>query len=110
MRKTIRIMMWFLRKLYQCDKKRFGSMAALIVIRAIKTLLSVITIKVALDCVVTYHSFLYLVIFVATERVVSSLLALIESKIDWRDKCLSQASPQYYIMPFRTFRHVRTIL
>ena len=86
MRKTIRIMMWFLRKLYQCDKKRFGSMAALIVIRAIKTLLSVITIKVALDCVVTYHSFLYLVIFVATERVVSSLLALIESKIDWRDK------------------------
>ena len=83
MRKTIRIMMWFLRKLYQCDKKRFGSMAALIVIRAIKTLLSVITIKVALDCVVTYHSFLYLVIFVATERVVSSLLALIESKIDW---------------------------
>lgn len=57
MRKTIRIMMWFLRKLYQCDKKRFGSMAALIVIRAIKTLLSVITIKVALDCVVTYHSF-----------------------------------------------------
>ena len=35
MRKTIRIMMWFLRKLYQCDKKRFGSMAALIVIRAI---------------------------------------------------------------------------
>ena len=51
MRKTIRIMMWFLRKLYQCDKKRFGSMAALIVIRAIKTLLSVITIKVALDCV-----------------------------------------------------------
>ena len=46
MRKTIRIMMWFLRKLYQCDKKRFGSMAALIVIRAIKTLLSVITIKV----------------------------------------------------------------
>ena len=81
MRKTIRIMMWFLRKLYQCDKKRFGSMAALIVIRAIKTLLSVITIKVALDCVVTYHSFLYLVIFVATERVVSSLLALIESKL-----------------------------
>ena len=86
MKKTMKMNLWFLKKLYQYDKKRFGSMAALIFIRAIKTLLSVITIKVALDCIVTYHSFWYLAGFVAAERIVSSLLALIECKIDWLDK------------------------
>lgn len=86
MKKTMKMNLWFLKKLYQYDKKRFGSMAALILIRAIKTLLSVITIKVALDCIVTYHSFWYLAGFVAAERIVSSLLALIECKIDWLDK------------------------
>ena len=86
MKKTMKMNLWFLKKLYQYDKKRFGSMAALILIRAIKTLLSVITIKVALDCIVTYHSFWYLAGFVAAERIVSSLLALIECKIDWVDK------------------------
>ena len=86
MKKTMKMNWWFLKKLYQYDKKRFGSMAALIFIRAIKTLLSVITIKVALDCIVTYHSFWYLAGFVAAERMVSSLLVLIECKIDWLDK------------------------
>ena len=86
MKKTMKMNLWFLKKLYQYDKKRFGSMAALILIRAIKILLSVITIKVALDCIVTYHSFWYLAGFVAAERIVSSLLALIECKIDWLDK------------------------
>lgn len=60
MKKTMKMNLWFLKNLYQYDKKRFGSMAALILIRAVKTLLSVITIKVALDCIVTYHSFWYL--------------------------------------------------
>ena len=57
MKKTMKMNLWFLKKLYQYDKKRFGSMAALILIRAIKTLLSVITIKVALDCIVTYDQY-----------------------------------------------------
>ena len=83
MKEAIKVNMWYLKKLYQYDKKRFGSMTALIIIRAIKTLLNVITIKVALECVVKYNSFYYLLIFVVAERIVSSLIALIENKIDW---------------------------
>ncbi len=86
MKEAVKVNMWYLKKLYQYDKKRFGSMTALIIIRAIKTLLNVITIKVALECVVKYNSFYYLLIFVVAERIVSSLIALIENKIDWCNK------------------------
>lgn len=78
--------LWFLKKIYRYSRKRFLIMLGLVLERALVTLLSVIMIKIALDCVTVFHSLRYLVIAVVLERMASMLFSIADCSLEWQKK------------------------
>lgn len=78
--------LYLLKTVYVSDKKRILFMIFLSLISTLKNIISVLFIKIALDCIIIYQSFQYLLLFVLIERLVSFMLSYFECLLQWK-KC-----------------------
>jgi len=78
--------LYLLKMVYVSDKKRILFMIFLSLISTLKNIISVLFIKIALDCIIIYQSFQYLLLLVLIERLVSFMLSYFECLLQWK-KC-----------------------
>ena len=84
--KIINNNLYLLKMVYASDKKRILYMILLSFISTLNNIISVLFIKIALDCIIMYQSFQYLVLLVLIERAVSFMLSYFECLLQWK-KC-----------------------
>ena len=78
--------LFLFKKMYSACPKRAHYLFILSLITAIKSVISVIFIKIVLDCISRYHSIGILIMVVIIERLISFLLSYFECLLQW-DKC-----------------------
>ena len=84
--KIFRNNLYLLKMVYASDRKRILYIFFLALISTLKNIISVMFIKVVIDCIITYQSLIYLLLLVLIERTISFILSYFECLLQW-EKC-----------------------